>query len=135
MTVVASDRFGNPLAHLHLGFSEQDRRMLDRTRELIRGILGRLGAEGIDESDLTWARHHIGTCRMGEDPRTSVVDRNLKVHECANLYVSGCETFVTGAAVPPVMTIVALAHRLAEHLAARMRQEDSRPLVAGAVGP
>jgi choline dehydrogenase-like flavoprotein len=131
----ASDRFGNPLAHLHLSFSEQDRRLLDRTRELIRGILGRLGADGIDESDLTWARHHIGTCRMGDDPRTSVVDRNLQVHDCSNLYVSGCETFVTGAAVPPVMTIVALAHRLSEHITGRMRQEDFGPLVAsGAVG-
>jgi len=129
----ASDRFGNPLAHLHLSFSEQDRRLLDRTRELIRGMLGRLDADGIAESDLTWARHHVGTCRMGDDPRTSVVDRNLQVHDCPNLYVSGCETFVTGAAVPPVMTIVALAHRLSEHIGRRMRQEDFGPLVAGAV--
>jgi choline dehydrogenase-like flavoprotein len=128
----ATDRFGNPLAHLHLSFSDVDRRMLDRTRELIRGILERLDADHVRETNLTWARHHIGTCRMGDDSRESVVDRNLKVHDCDNLYLSGCETFVTGAAVPPVMTIVALAHRLADHLGTRMREEA--PAVAGAVG-
>jgi choline dehydrogenase-like flavoprotein len=71
---------------------------------------------------------------MGDDSRTSVVDRNLKVHECPNLYLSGCETFVTGAAVPPVMTIVALAHRLAEHLSTRLRQGDSAIQVGAGAG-
>lgn len=110
------DQFGSPLAHLSLSFSPEDRQTLDRTRELILDIYRRIGATGIEEGEVTWSRHHIGACRMGDDPETSVADRNLRVHESPNLYLCGSETFVTGAAVPPVLTIVALTHRLADHL-------------------
>jgi choline dehydrogenase-like flavoprotein len=117
------DRFGNPIADLALSFADEDRRTLERTRKLILGVYERLGADHIEQVDLTWSRHHIGTCRMGDDPRTSVADRNLRVHESPNLYLSGSETFVTGAAVPPVLTIVALAHRLRDHLVERLRKD------------
>jgi choline dehydrogenase-like flavoprotein len=120
------DVFGNPLAHLHFSFTENDHRTLARTRELIRSLFARLGATHLKEAELTWSRHHIGTCRMGDDPRTSVCDRNLRVHESPNLYLCGAETFVTGAAVPPVLTIVALAHRLSDHLLDRLRQDGDR---------
>lgn len=122
LSETGKDRFGNPLAHLSLGFADEDLRTLDRTRELIRELYGRLGATDVEEGELTWSRHHIGTCRMGDRPATSVVDRNLCVHESPNLYLSGSETFVTGAAVPPVLTIVALAHRLGEHLLGRLQE-------------
>ena len=79
-------------------------------------IFEKLGASDIEEGPMAWARHHQGTCRMGDNPKTSVVDKNLLVHETQNLYVLGAETFVTGAAVTPVLTISALAHRLAGHL-------------------
>jgi choline dehydrogenase-like flavoprotein len=62
--------------------------------------------------------HHIGTARMSADPRHGVVDANLKVHSVANLYVAGSAVFPTCGANPPTLTIVALALRLAEHLAA-----------------
>ena len=44
------------------------------------------------------------------------------LHGVDNLYLSGCETFVTGAAVPPVATITALAHRLADHVTERLKR-------------
>jgi choline dehydrogenase-like flavoprotein len=110
------DRFGDPLAHLSLSYSEGDIRTLDRTRELIETIYSNLGANNVEEAELTWARHHIGACCMGNNPKTSVTDRNLRVHETTNLYTCGSEVFVTGGAVPPTLTIVALAHRLADHL-------------------
>lgn len=116
------DRFGNPLAKLTLNFTDADCRTLERTRELIRAIFVRVGAQDVKEAELTWSRHHIGTCRMGDNQKTSVVDRNLRVHECPNLYIGGCETFVTGSAVPPVLTITALSHRLADHLVIRLQQ-------------
>ena len=66
---------------------------------------------------------------MGDDPNTSVVDRNLRVHGSPNLYLSGSETFVTGAGVQPVLTITALAHRLGEHLVRSFRKND--PSISG----
>jgi len=111
-----TDPFGDPIAHLIFNYGEDDRRLIERVRQLERGFFERLGAVDPEEIEVTWSRHHIGTCRMGDDPRTSVVDRDLRVHDCPNLYLCGCEVFPTGAAVPPMLTITALAHRLGDHL-------------------
>lgn len=122
--VVLSDRFrdpfGNPLAHLLFDYTEEDRRTLDRSRQLIRDIYRRIGATDVEEIEVSWSRHHQSTCRMGDDPRTSVVDRNLRVHSSPNLYLCGSEVFVTGGAMQPCLTIAALAHRLGDHLASRL---------------
>ena len=58
----------------------------------------------------------MGTCRMGEDPQSSVVDRDLKVHGIDNLYVAGSGVFPTFGAIGPTLTIAALALRLADHV-------------------
>jgi len=122
--VVLSDRnkdcFGNPLAHLLFDYADEDLRTLERSRELIRGIYRKLGATDVEEIEVSWSRHHQSACRMGDDPGTSVVDRNLRVHDSPNLYLCGSEVFVTGGAMQPCLTISALAHRLADHLASRL---------------
>ena len=63
--------------------------------------------------------HHIGTTRMHSDPRRGVVDTNLRVHGLANLYVLGSSVFPTSGWANPTLTILALAHRLADHLRGR----------------
>ena len=54
---------------------------------------------------------------MGLDPRTSVVDTDLRVHGVENLYCAGASVFPTSGCANPTFTIVALSIRLAEHLA------------------
>jgi glucose dehydrogenase len=117
-----TDLFGSPIAHLIMNYSEEDRRLLDRARDLLRGWLSRLNVRNVRELEVAWSRHHQGACRMGRSPATSVVDADLRVHETPNLYVCGSEVFVTGGAMQPSLTIVALALRLADHLAGRLRQ-------------
>jgi len=63
--------------------------------------------------------HHIGTTRMGDDPASSVVDRDCKVHGLDNLYVGGSSVFPTSSQANPTLTVVALALRLADHLIRR----------------
>jgi choline dehydrogenase-like flavoprotein len=63
--------------------------------------------------------HTLGTTRMGESGRTSVVDPSCRVHGYANLYVAGSSVFPSGGFANPTITIVALALRLADHLVAR----------------
>ena len=60
--------------------------------------------------------HHIGTARMGSDPRSSVVDHNCRVHGVDNLFIAGAATFATSSQANPTLTVVALALRLAEYL-------------------
>src|SRR5262249_36126383 len=59
------------------------------------------------------ALHIQGTCRMGSDPKESVVDEYLKVHELENLYVAGNGVIPTANAATPTLTSVALALRSA----------------------
>jgi choline dehydrogenase-like flavoprotein len=63
--------------------------------------------------------HHLGTARMGSDPRKSVVDADCRIHGLRNLYVAGSAVFPTSSQANPTLTIVALALRLATHLRAQ----------------
>jgi choline dehydrogenase-like flavoprotein len=73
--------------------------------------------------------HHIGTARMGTDPRTSVTDADCRVHGIDNLYIAGSATFPTSSQANPTLTIVALALRLA----ARLKKVSARGAGAGLV--
>jgi choline dehydrogenase-like flavoprotein len=60
--------------------------------------------------------HQVGTCRMGDDPATSVVNRYGQVHDIDNLYVADGSTFVTNAGFNPSLTILAMGFRIGEHV-------------------
>jgi choline dehydrogenase-like flavoprotein len=60
--------------------------------------------------------HQNGTCRMGADPATSVLDPHCKAHDLDNLYVVDASCFVSASAVNPSLTIIANAIRVADHL-------------------
>jgi choline dehydrogenase-like flavoprotein len=66
---------------------------------------------------ISGGQHQAGTCRMGDDPHTSVVDRNCRVHGYDNLYIADGSVHVTNGGFNPVLTIMALAFRTAEHIA------------------
>jgi len=116
-----TDVFGRPTAHLIFNFAQEDLALLDRARTLIRGWLTQIRATGVREAEVAWSRHHQGACRMGVNSATSVVDRNLRVHETPNLYICGSEVFATGGAMQPSLSIAALSLRLADHLTERLR--------------
>jgi len=65
---------------------------------------------------MTGGQHQAGTCRMGDDPATSVVDRYCRVHDLENLYIADGSVLVTNGGFNPVLTIMAMAFRTGEHL-------------------
>lgn len=67
-----------------------------------------------------WVWHHMGTTRMAADPRDGVVDGDCRVHGMTNLYIAGSSVFPTVGNDMPTLTIVALAHRLADHIKAEL---------------
>ena len=63
------------------------------------------------------SRHVMGTARMGADPRTSVVSPEQRLWGVDNVLVCDSSVFVTAAGYNPTLTLAALAHRAASHLA------------------
>jgi len=60
--------------------------------------------------------HHYGTTRMAGDPSRGVVDANCRVYGTDNLFIATSSTFPTSSFANPVLSIVALSLRLADHL-------------------
>jgi glucose dehydrogenase len=116
------DYFGNPGTNLFLTETEEDRKTVSRGRKIVRKIFADLGVKQVEELPRTsWGHHHMGTCRMGENPQTSVVDPNLRVHGTKNLFVAGSSVFVTSGTANPTLTLTALTFRLADHLRAQLQ--------------
>jgi choline dehydrogenase-like flavoprotein len=68
--------------------------------------------------------HLLGTCRMGNDPATSVVDRFHRTHDVRNLFICDGSSFVTSGRGQPTATIQALAYRAGELIAAFARRGE-----------
>ncbi len=121
------DSVGVRRAVLHWALSDLDLATFRRGQQIVVGELTRLGMGRFDAPEITRERieadaaghyHHIGTTRMATNPRDGVVDADGKVHGVDNLYVAGSGVFPTAGYSGPTMMIIALAIRLAEHLAA-----------------
>ncbi|HUB33892.1 MAG TPA: GMC family oxidoreductase, partial [Bryobacteraceae bacterium] len=65
---------------------------------------------------LSGGQHQCGTCRMGNDPKTSVVNRDCQLHDVDNLYVVDASVHVTNGGFNPALTILANAFRASENL-------------------
>lgn len=119
------DHAGAPKIDLHWRFRDQDRvdtlaffRALDQ--EVRRHGLGRVEYSGLEAAG-DWPitglhSHFLGATRMGDDPRSSVVDGDGRVHGCSNLYVCGPSVFPTYGWANPFLTIAALSLRMADGL-------------------
>jgi choline dehydrogenase-like flavoprotein len=66
--------------------------------------------------------HEVGTARMGESPRNSVLNSFCQAHEVKNLFVNDGASFVSNPDKNPTLTISALAWRASDYLAEEMRK-------------
>jgi choline dehydrogenase-like flavoprotein len=82
----------------------------------------RTWVEPVEEA--TYGVHLLGTCRMGGDPRTSVIDKYHRAHDVPNLFICDGSSLVTGGRGQPTATIQALAYRAGEHIAAFARRGE-----------
>ena len=90
--------------------------MHERAKEWLRasGAIKVWGKEPVLR--LSGGQHQAGTCRMGEDPATSVVDSWCRVHGHENLFVADSSPHVTNGGFNPAETIMALAWRTAGNI-------------------
>ena len=131
------DALGLPFLDIDLRYSDTDAQSVLRAHELLdRSLreagLGRLeyieaDAERRIASILRQAKdgfHQIGTTRMGTSPQQSVVDAQCRVHGIENLYVASSSVFPSSSHANPTFLTVALALRLAAHLAQATRSSS-----------
>lgn len=116
------DRWGLPVARLSGATHPETVRTMAFMHEKAKEWLRAAGAVEIwggvpTQPYLSGGQHQAGTCRMGDDPATSVVDRNCRVHGHDNLYIADGSVHVTNGGFNPVLTILALAFRTSEHIA------------------
>lgn len=97
---------------------DQDRSRIARFRSLMKTTLKPLRWRLIKQAENNQRiAHACGTCRFGNDPKTSVLDQNNRCHELDNLYVVDSSFFPSSGGTNPSLTIAANALRVADHLA------------------
>ena len=87
----------------------------DRSKQLLDAS-GAVRSWELPTDSQEFSVHLLGTCRMGNDPKTSVVDKNNRAHDVKNLFVVDGSSLVTSGRGQPTMTIQALAFRAADQI-------------------
>jgi choline dehydrogenase-like flavoprotein len=106
------DALGIPRPAIAYRYDEYTRRGLSAAQRMQQRIWTAMGATDVQHQDGPVAAGHVmGTCRMGDDPRTSVVDAQLRVHGLENCFVLGSSVFPSVGTANPTLTIAALTLR------------------------
>lgn len=114
------DEFGVPLQQVQYSLDNKDLQVAEQVKQ---GIIQSAAAMGVtlDTSTLTLRppgsdMHEASTCRMGDDPNTSATNRHGQIHGVEGLFVADNSVLPTLTAAGPVISNVALAIRLADHI-------------------
>jgi choline dehydrogenase-like flavoprotein len=97
--------------------------LLDRQMEILDAA-GARRAWAFPVEETTQGVHLLGTCRMGTDPKRSVIDSYHRSHDVPNLFLVDGSSFVTSGRNQPTCTIQALAYRAADHLGRAARRGE-----------
>ncbi len=116
------DKWGSPVAKVRVGYHEHDLKVGEYLAEKAEKVLKQMGAENIRSSVSGSPPPNLmaGGCRFGDDIRYSVLDRDCKVHDVDNLYVTDGSFMPTGGSVPYTWTIYANAFRVADIIKQRV---------------
>ncbi len=118
------DAWGLPAMRVTFQPHPDDLKTMAFIRDRALEILDAAGARktwGTPVEEITYSRHLMGTCRMGRDPKTSVVNVDHRAHDVANLFIVDGSSMVTSGRQQPTATIQALAYRAAERIGALAR--------------
>jgi choline dehydrogenase-like flavoprotein len=120
------DAWGIPALHVDTKYTDNEFNMardaVDTSVELAEAAGFEVLSKNYDPNPPGYSIHEVGTCRMGDDPKTSVLNKWSQSHDIKNLFMVDGSSFVSSGWQNPTMTIVALAMRASEYLAEQMRQ-------------
>jgi choline dehydrogenase-like flavoprotein len=128
------DKYGIPVLRFHYKWTEhevkQAKHMHDTFEEILTGMGGvLLGQKPTVENQyglLAPGRiiHEVGTSRMGDDPKTSALNKYAQAHDCKNLFVVDAGSFVSQADKNPTWTILALSWRTSEYIIDQLKKQN-----------
>jgi len=121
------DQYGIPVLRFHWRWSDNEIKMAKDMQETFREIVEAAGGSYISKaapdgpnpygiSDGGVIIHELGTVRMGNNHRTSALNKNCQAHDVRNLFVTDAASFVTNPDKNPTLTIMALSWRASEYI-------------------
>lgn len=111
--------------HIQLDYTQNNLEAYHRLKNKLINVCDELGMQFSHSKDTVYAgyklgtsgvSHQSGTCKFGEDPKTSVLDLHCKMHDVDNVYVVDTSFFPSSGAVNPALTAMANALRVGHHL-------------------
>jgi len=127
------DQWGIPVLRFHFKWSEdemlQARHMQETFQQIIEAAGGKVLYKFGAEENWGIARggeiiHEVGATRMGDNPKTSVLNPYCQAWDCKNLFITDAAPFVTNADKNPTLTITALGWRTSEYIADQVKKRN-----------
>ncbi|WP_163380394.1 GMC oxidoreductase [Cyclobacterium sp. SYSU L10401] len=128
------DKYGIPVLKFHYKWTDQELKQAQHMHETFEEILGSMGAVILGNKPGPEQQyglhkpgriiHEVGTTRMGDDPGTSVLNKNSQAHDCKNLFVVDGGPFVSQADKNPTWTILALSWRTSEYIIDQLNKKN-----------
>ncbi|HKD09795.1 MAG TPA: GMC family oxidoreductase [Bryobacteraceae bacterium] len=120
-----TDAWGIPALHIQARYTDNEFNMARDATDTLAELCGDAGFDILEKHDRMVppgeSIHELGTCRMGDDPKTSVLNKWNQSHDIKNLFVVDGSSFVVGGSQNPTLTILALSMRAADYMAEQMR--------------
>lgn len=116
------DDRGLPTAKVTYRWGENDVQLAAAARDKAAEMMKASGALKV-RIGLQYGAHAMGSCRMGNDPQSSVVNSLGQSHDVPNLFVCDTSVFVTGSGLNPTLTAMAIADRSADYILDSVRRE------------
>lgn len=122
------DAWGIPALRVETRYTDNEFKMAKDAMNTLDEVCHAAGFEVLAKHDKMFppghSIHELGTCRMGDNPKTSVLNKWNQSHDVKNLFVVDGSSFVTGGSQNPTMTILALSMRASEYLSEQLRARN-----------
>jgi len=119
-----TDKWGDPVARIRVGYHQHDLKVGKFLAEKSVELLEEMGAKDIKSSVSGSPPPNLvaGGCRFGDNPKTSVLNKNCKAHEVENLFITDASFMPTGGSVTYTWTIYANAFRVADEILLQLKK-------------
>ena len=128
------DEFGIPVLRFHYNWTDFERKQVKHMHETFDELIHNMGGEALSAAPGAEREygleapgriiHEVGTTRMGNDPKTSVVNQFQQLHDADNVFIVDAGPFVSQADKNPTWTILALSWRTCDYIVEQLKMQN-----------